>query len=294
MDVAGADHACRSQCRRTATSPTSPTNQAWLYVALLPRSDGLRKLTIDAQYFNAAAPSFDGSTTPRQQQPINSMSRSFSTYTFPFQATSSSMDHGLQALLSGHVSREPSVVYANPIANFYHDANGPWNSIRATSQARSLTPNAALSVPVPNLDYNSYRHAPASDVSDSGYASQAAASLPVVNLEPTDYNRECGDLPLQVNSFSFTAASSGSPAYDVQSFGAQSQDGHVQNPLLCTRCGETAKCPSDFKCVFQSRRLAPSPLTRRGLGNMSSSTSSRLCARSPDAPGKKASPPSMT
>ncbi|KAL1635534.1 hypothetical protein SLS56_001585 [Neofusicoccum ribis] len=135
----------------------------------------------------------------------HSISRPFDSYTFPgyeasFHATSSSLDQGLQALLNGHrpyASREPSVSYANPIANFYNDADGPWNSLRATSQARGSTSNATLTVPVPNLDYNNYRDAPASEISDSGYASQAAASQSIVNTEPTDYNRECGDLPVQ-------------------------------------------------------------------------------------------------
>ncbi|GME48962.1 c2h2 type zinc finger domain protein [Neofusicoccum parvum] len=106
----------------------------------------------------------------------HSISRPFDSYTFPgyeasFHTTSSSLDQGLQALLNGHrpyASREPSVSYANPIANFYNDADGPWNSLRATSQARSSTSNATLTVPVPNLDYNNYRDAPASEISDSG------------------------------------------------------------------------------------------------------------------------------
>ncbi|EOD49004.1 putative c2h2 type zinc finger domain protein [Neofusicoccum parvum UCRNP2] len=85
----------------------------------------------------------------------HSISRPFDSYTFPgyeasFHTTSSSLDQGLQALLNGHrpyASREPSVSYANPIANFYNDADGPWNSLRATSQARSSTSNATLTVP---------------------------------------------------------------------------------------------------------------------------------------------------
>ncbi|KAL1631403.1 hypothetical protein SLS54_000163 [Diplodia seriata] len=122
------------------------------------------------------------------------------TYTYPgyegsFHGTPP-IDQNLQALLSGHrpyaSARDTGVAYSNPIANFYHDADGPWNSVRATNQAGGSTANATLTVPVPNLDYSSYRDAPPSEISDSGYASQAAASQSVVNTnaEPPDYNRE--------------------------------------------------------------------------------------------------------
>ncbi|OJD29266.1 c2h2 type zinc finger domain protein [Diplodia corticola] len=196
------------------------------------------------------------------------MPRPFDTsYTYPgyegsFHGTS--IDQGLHALLSGHrpyASPRDSVAYSNPIANFYHDADGPWNSVRATNQARSsaASANVALAVPGPNLDYNSYRHAPASEISDSGYASQAAASQSVVNAntEPTDYSRECGDLPVQVNSFSFTAAAHSPPSYDTTSFqtrnadcadlSSASQPTASQKQLQCPRCGNVAKCRSDFK-----------------------------------------------
>lgn len=155
------------------------------------------------------------------------------------------------------------MAYSNPIANFYNDADGPWNSLRAASQARSSASTATVPVSVPNLDYTSYRDAPASEISDSGYASQAAASQSIVNTEPTDYNRECGDLPVQVNSFSFTAASSSSPPYDIRPLpnrnadeadttsASRSKTG--QTSLLCTICGDTARCPSDYKCVYSSR-----------------------------------------
>lgn len=199
-------------------------------------------------------------------------SRPFDTYTYPgyeasFHATSSSVDQNLQVLLSGHrpyaSSRETSVAYSNPIANFYNDADGPWNSLRAASQARSSASTATVPASVPNLDYTSYRDAPASEISDSGYASQAAASQSIVNTEPTDYNRECGDLPVQVNSFSFTAASSSSPPYNIRPLpnrnadeadttsASRSKTG--QTSLLCTICGDTARCPSDYKCVYSSR-----------------------------------------
>ncbi|KAL1651182.1 hypothetical protein SLS58_000520 [Diplodia intermedia] len=166
-----------------------------------------------AAYFNGpiSAPPrpFDGRAGPppsaaKQMEPgmhaILTGERHPITYTYPgyegsFHGTPP-IDQNLQALLSGHrpyaSARDTSVAYSNPIANFYHDADGPWNSVRATNQAGGAAANATLTVPVPNLDYSSYRDAPPSEISDSGYASQAAASQSVVNTnaEPPDYNRE--------------------------------------------------------------------------------------------------------
>ncbi|KAB2571326.1 Zinc finger and BTB domain-containing protein 17 [Lasiodiplodia theobromae] len=216
--------------------------------------------TYDA-YFNAPPRAFEKQMEPGMQAILDSrhpMPRPFDTFTYPgyegsFQTTSPAIDQGLQALLSAnkpHASARDT--YSNPIASFYHDADGPWNSVRATSQARGSTANPTLTVP--NLDYNSYRDAPASEISDSGYASQAAASQSIVNTntEPTDYNRECGDLPVQVNSFSFTPTTHSSPAYGSPSFQTRNPDrtgirSQSQNTLTCTRCGEVAKCRSDFK-----------------------------------------------
>ncbi|KAH7060611.1 hypothetical protein B0J12DRAFT_695972 [Macrophomina phaseolina] len=230
---------------------------------------------------DASMPSFDIRTASRQpvikhleqgtqalldpshnaRHPLSS--RPFDTYTYPgyeasFHPTSSSID---QVLLSGQrpyiLSRNAGIAYSNPIASFYNDADGPWNSLRAASQAQTSAPTATVPVSVPNLDYNSYRDALASEISDSGYASQAAASQSLVNTEPADYNRECSDLSVQVNSFSFTAASSSSPPYDIRSLNTRNADEADatsvrrlkpgQKSLLCPDCGETAKCPSDFK-----------------------------------------------
>lgn len=262
--------------------------------------------TYDA-YFNAPPRAFEKQLEPGMQAILDSrhpMPRPFDTYTYPgyegsFQTTSPAIDQGLQALLSGnkpHASARDT--YSNPIASFYHDADGPWNSVRATSQARGSAANPTLTVP--NLDYNSYRDAPASEISDSGYASQAAASQSIVNTntEPTDYNRECGDLPVQVNSFSFTPTTHSSPAYGSPSFQTRNPDRtgirpQSQNTLTCSRCGDVAKCRSDFKCVQPLCAVGSISAYPHDAGSTNSSTRNHGSAMCPTALARRASLLSM-
>ena len=145
-----------------------------------------------------------------------------------------------------------------PLARFYHDEENPWVPIVDQPPERSGGPSQSAHA---NFDVRAYRSAPQSELesigtgvyqSDSGYYTHSVKSG-----EPVDRSQ---DIPSQLieqvsnchfNTFpqpTMAPMSAHNPDQADTQHAPRAPTSRSKGPLkTCTLCGETPKCPSDFK-----------------------------------------------
>ncbi|KAF2498340.1 hypothetical protein BU16DRAFT_558402 [Lophium mytilinum] len=151
----------------------------------------------------------------------------------------------------------------DPIARFYGEDAGPWNSekvlrgrVPGPKDGRDMSSNL-----VPNLQFNSYRDHPGSELEstgtgvagDSGYGTLSQpATQSIASMEPAEYNQ---DVPAGVD-FRFTTFNIAPGSIPlINNPRAEKADrtkpSKARNlnlkALTCSECGEVAKCPSEMK-----------------------------------------------
>ncbi|KAF2088130.1 hypothetical protein K490DRAFT_64804 [Saccharata proteae CBS 121410] len=142
---------------------------------------------------------------------------------------------------------------AEPLANYFRQDDGPWNSLQVAARTGNL--NTGQNLAVPNLSYGSYREPAGSEISDSGYGTQAAATQSIVSTDPIELGKDVPDISLPLRDMRLPSLSAHSPNSIAAEQSPRPQTIHTKKrssgrkPLhqfKCSRCDHISKCPSDL------------------------------------------------
>lgn len=157
--------------------------------------------------------------------------------------------------------------YPHPIERFYNDTAAPWSSqrgygVRSTPTPYFVTARPGSHAPRPVANFSIYRSGPLSvgsndtgpRASDSGYATQTAATETIASADPISYGQECHSLISQIEDVQLEPETHGACQPDVceernqQQYNKPSQRKKVPQP--CPQCSAILNCRSEFKYVI--------------------------------------------